>query len=122
MKFLLDQDVYEITNLFLKRLGHDVVKVSDIGLSTAQDEDLLSVAINLKRVFITRDRDFGALVFLHNIKTGVIYLRINPANIKACHTQLLNSLKSYEENALNQLFIVIESGRYRVRKLHNEKN
>lgn len=44
MRFLLDQDVYAATALFLAGLGHDVVPVARIGLSQASDEDLLKTA------------------------------------------------------------------------------
>ncbi len=44
MKFLLDQDVYAVTLRFLSGLGHDVVPVAQIGLSRADDSDLLREA------------------------------------------------------------------------------
>jgi predicted nuclease of predicted toxin-antitoxin system len=46
MRFLLDQDVYAATAQFLATLGHDVVRVAQVGLSQAADEDLLTVAKN----------------------------------------------------------------------------
>lgn len=62
MKFLLDQDVYAVTARFLIRSEHDVVLASEIGMSEADDEDLLKKAQEQERIFITRDRDFGHLV------------------------------------------------------------
>ena len=44
MKFLLDQDVYPATARCLSDLGHDVVPVAQVGLSQADDEELLKVA------------------------------------------------------------------------------
>ena len=44
MRLLLDQDVYAATARHLKSLGHDVVRVSEIGLSRAKDEALLEVS------------------------------------------------------------------------------
>ena len=44
MKLLLDQDVYAITERYLRDLGHDVLPVADIGGSRASDEALLSIA------------------------------------------------------------------------------
>lgn len=41
MKFLFDQDVYAVTARFIRGLGYDVVLAADIGLSRADDEDLL---------------------------------------------------------------------------------
>jgi len=59
MKFLLDQDVYAVTARFLSDLGHDVVPVAQVGLSQADDQDLLRMAQEQGRIFVTRDRDFG---------------------------------------------------------------
>ena len=64
MTLLLDQDVYEITCRFLRRLGHDVVKASALGFAGASDIDLLAAASERGRILVTRDRDFGELVFL----------------------------------------------------------
>ncbi len=78
MKFLLDQDTYAGTLRFFGGLGHDVVPVAQIGLSQADDETLLRLAHQQGRIFVTRDRDFGNLVFVKFIETGVLYLRMTP--------------------------------------------
>lgn len=44
MKFLLDQDIYAATARFLDQLKHDVLQIGRIGLSQADDEELLKVA------------------------------------------------------------------------------
>jgi len=54
MKFLLDQDVYASTMRFLRDLGHDVIPVAQVGLSQASDEQLLRIAQEQNRVFVTR--------------------------------------------------------------------
>ncbi len=64
MRFLLDQDVFVITMKFLRDLGHDVVPVAQLGLSQADDSILLKKAQEKKRLFVSRDRDFGSLVFV----------------------------------------------------------
>jgi hypothetical protein len=40
MKFLLDQDVYALTEHFLHEQGHDVVTASGLGLSRVLDSEL----------------------------------------------------------------------------------
>ena len=56
MKFLLDQDVYALTEGFLRELGYDVVTAAELGLSRSTDSDLLKTAGEQKRIFVTRDR------------------------------------------------------------------
>ena len=117
MKFLLDQDVYAATARFLVELGHDVVLVSKIGLAKASDSDLLKVAQEQNRIFMTRDRDFGGLVFVHALGAGVIYLRIMPSAQNAVHRELANLLKCHTETELLKAFSVVEPGRHRFRRL-----
>lgn len=119
MNFLLDQDVYAATARFLIQLGHDVVLVAKIGLSRASDSDLLQTANEQNRIFVTRDRDFGYLVFIRFQGTGVIYLRMLPTTQNAVHQELARVLGEYSEDEFHQAFVVVEPGRHRFRKLTN---
>ncbi|MBM4045617.1 MAG: hypothetical protein FJ279_10915 [Planctomycetes bacterium] len=117
MRFLLDQDVYATTARFLAGLGHDVVLIAQIGLSQADDEDLLRVAREQGRIFVTRDRDFGKLVFVNALGAGVLYLRILPSVQTTVHRELESVVNTYSEEALRKAFVVIEPGGHRFRKL-----
>jgi len=117
MKFLTDQDVYAKTVRFLKELGHDVITASEIDMSRADDSDLLRTAHDKNRIFITRDRDFGGLVFIEKLGSGVIYLRILPSTMDLIHQELKRVLNEYSEEKLHSAFVVVEAGRYRYRKV-----
>ena len=104
MKFLLDQ-------------GYYVMTASELGLSRAQDTELLKIAGKQERVFITRDRDYGNLVFVQHAGCGVIYLRILPSNLKEVHAELKKVLEIYEEDILAKSFVVVEKNRHRFRKI-----
>ncbi len=117
MKLLLDQDVYELTARFLIGLNHDVVRVAELGMARATDEENLNKAIELNRIFVTRDRDYGNLVFVKEIRSGVLYLRILPSNINLVHAELERVLDLYEETELKSAFVVIEAGKHRFRKI-----
>lgn len=67
MKLLVDHDVYGITVEFLKNQGHNVLCAKEVGLSRASDEELLNWAKENKRILVTRDKGFGALVFVNRI-------------------------------------------------------
>jgi len=41
MRFLTDQDIYQITVNQLREWGHDVMTVKELGLQQASDESLL---------------------------------------------------------------------------------
>ncbi len=92
MRLLLDQDVYAVTARFLIDAGHDVVLVSQLGLSQASDEEILRTAQEQNRILITRDRNYGNLVFVRAIGTSVIYLRILATTVNAAHNELTRIL------------------------------
>ena len=117
MKLLLDQDVYAITTRHLRDQGHDVATAADVDSSQASDETLLNIAHQQGRLFVTRDRDFGGLVFVRDFGAGVIYLRSSPSTIHAVHEELDRVLQSYTEADLQTAFVVVEPGRHRFRRL-----
>jgi predicted nuclease of predicted toxin-antitoxin system len=117
MRFLLDQDVYAATACFLSDLGHDVIPAARMGLAEAGDEDILRIAQEENRLFVTRDRDFGHLVFVEGLGAGVLYLRILPSTQNAVHSELGRVLDTYSENELRGAFVVIEPDGHRIRRL-----
>lgn len=115
MKFLLDQDIYATTARYILSLGHNVVLVAQLGLSQAQDEELLKIAQEQGRLFVTRDRDFGHLVFVKELGSGVLYLRMLPSTQNAVHDELQRVLRSYSGRELIKAFVVIEPSGHRIR-------
>jgi predicted nuclease of predicted toxin-antitoxin system len=114
---MLDQDVYVITARFLRGLDHDLITAADLGVSRAADEELLAIAQEHKRLFMTRDRDFGGLVFVRALGAGIVYLRILPSTVNAVHAELERVLQSYSEEDLHKAFVVVEPGRHRFRRI-----
>jgi len=116
MRFLLDQDVYAITARFLSDAGHDVVLVSQIDLSQASDEEILRTAQEQNRILVTRDRDYGNLVFVRAIGCGVLYLQVLPSTVNSVHDELARVIQSYSEKELAGAFVVVEPYGHRFRK------
>jgi predicted nuclease of predicted toxin-antitoxin system len=116
MKFLIDQDVYAATAKFLADNLHDVVLVRQLGLSEAKDEEVLKTAQDLNRILVTRDRDYGNLIFVRELGSGVIYLRILPNTVNSVHSELSRVLQNYSEQELTGAFVVVEPNGYRFRK------
>ena len=103
----------------LRSLGHDVVTAADEGLAQASDCEILGFAQRQHRILVTRDRDFGGLVFVQSLGAGVIYLRTSPAAIDAIHAELTKVLAAYGEADLHKAFVVVEVGRHRFRHLRS---
>jgi len=118
MRFLADHDVYAVTVEWLRQQGHDVVTAKDLGMQQATDENLLAKAKELDRLFLSRDKDFGALVFLHAAGfSGVIFLRVTPITIEEVHNELHRLLSEQTEGELKTLYCVIEPHRHCIRHL-----
>ena len=117
MRFLLDQDVYAVTVRFLAGMGHDITLAAQLRLSRATDEQLLAVAREQGRILVTRDRDFGALVFVNVLGAGILYLRMLPSTQNSVHEELARVLQSYSDEELKKAFVVVEAGGHRFRKL-----
>lgn len=115
MKLLLDQDVYAGTARLLEEAGHEVTRVAELELAMADDSTLLKVARERESVLVTRDRDYGYLVFVERLRTGVIYLRMQPTTMGVVHRELVRVLESYPFDRLMASFAVVEPGQHRIR-------
>ncbi len=117
MKFLLDQDVYALTRIFLAELGLDITTAGQLGFSHTPDHELLDEARRLNRILVTRDRDFGALVHSRQLGGGVICLRVLPTTVRSVHEELQRVLEHYSERDILGAFVVVEPGRHRFRRV-----
>ena len=86
-------------------------------MSRASDTTLLGRASQEGRILVTRDKDFGGLVFVERLGKGVILLRTNPSTLPATHAELSRVLGTYSEAELASAFVVVEPGQHRFRKL-----
>lgn len=117
MLLLSDQDVYQTTVEFLRARGHDVVTAADLGLSTALDPELLRQATAMGRLFLTRDKGYGALVFLEEEDhAGVLLLRGSPDSMPAVHLQLGRLLDEQPVERLRNCLGAITPNGYRLRR------
>ena len=113
----MDQDVYAATVQLLRDRDHDVATAAQLGLSRASDVTLLQTAKAQDRILVTRDRDFGNLVIVRGLTTGVLYLRLLPSTLVAVHAELERVLAQHNEAVLLRAFVVIEPARHRLRRL-----
>lgn len=118
MRLLADEDVYFPTVVLLRQNGHDVVTVYDVGLSSTPDHEILRHALNTQRIMLTRDSDYGTLTYFQQMpSSGIIFLRMNPHSAPQVHSELLRILAEHAEEELRSLFVVVEPGRHRIRRL-----
>lgn len=81
-RLLLDQGLPRFAGALLSQAGWDVIHVSDIGMSRANDIDILQRARVEQRVCVTLDADFHALLATGN-ERGPSVLRIRREGLDA---------------------------------------
>jgi predicted nuclease of predicted toxin-antitoxin system len=117
MKFLLDENIDARLIPFLSNLGHNVASVGQDYFYDMFDEDVLAMAYQEHRIFLTNDRDFGELIFHRHLPhSGVILFRLAPedANIHLRKERLQHVLRNYSDQLHH--FLVVTPKRVRVRK------
>ena len=94
MRLLSDQDVYAATVQYRRKLGLDVATAAEKGMSRFEDAELLRIAQAEGRVFLTRDRDFGGLVFVRSLVRASCTSGCFPRRWQAVHAELGVSSRS----------------------------
>lgn len=111
-KILLDQMFDRAVLARLRELGYDVLAVSEIGMSTADDAEIVQWAITHDRTVITLDDHFGDWSVLPlSAHAGVIRLKLNPTTTANTLNLLVPFLAANTERDFkNHLVIVRQSG------------
>ena len=115
MNFLTDENIgLEVVN-YLREIGHDVISAIEESPS-ADDTFLLKKAFRQKRILITSDKDFGALIYKESLPhKGVILLRLVDETNASKIRVLLNLFRVYGTK-LQGNFTVVTETLVRIRK------
>lgn len=104
---------------FIDRLsadGFDVFLIRE-QLSGISDYEVAAFAQNKQGLIITEDKDFGELVFAHNIRgISVVFLRYDKADLEQVTESLLQIVGEYSGRPDNY-FITITATRIRISQL-----
>jgi predicted nuclease of predicted toxin-antitoxin system len=116
LRFLLDENVPVDLAAVLAAAGHDALPLPT-EMRSADDAKVLALAARQRRVLITLDRDFGALVFLHAQRPppAVVLIRMRAVELVARLQAVARAIISAA--ATPRSFIVIEHNGVRVRPL-----
>jgi predicted nuclease of predicted toxin-antitoxin system len=120
VRWLADEWVAAPLVALLRAHGHDVLYVAEaaVGLS---DADVIALALREKRLLLTEDKDFGDLVFRRERTVpGVALMRIGSETPTLKTTCLAAAIERYAEGLFGR-YTVIEEGRFRSRRLWNER-
>lgn len=111
MRFHVDECLSPALAAWLRSLGHNAVSQHDVGKSEL-DPAVLARAVAEDRVLITRDNDFGELVYRDRMEhRGVLTLRFAEESPEALAEQLRGLMTSPNVDKLrNRITTMDESG------------
>jgi predicted nuclease of predicted toxin-antitoxin system len=118
LKLLADMNISPHTVVFLRNLGHDVVRVNEVLPASASDQSIVELARIDARVILTQDLDFSALIALTGSKhPSAITLRLSSSRVPTVNQLLEKLLPHLEVDAESGCLITIEDHGFRRRSL-----
>ena len=103
---------------FLRQIGHDVVHVREVNLQSAADDVVADRARADSRIILTFDLDFGEVLALGILdRPSVVIFRLADERPESVNAHLAPVLAERVIELESGALILVEDGRYRVRKL-----
>lgn len=118
MKFLLDECISARLAPLVAEAGHDVVHVSDRGLTGHVDEEVLSAARDAERVVVSADTDVGELLAKQGLALPslVLFRQGNRGPMHQAAT-LLDNLDYVGKDLASGAIVVFTDDNIRIRNL-----
>jgi len=118
MRLFADLHISPVTVTFLRSLGHDVVRVTDVLPPNASDEVIVGQARRDSRIILTQDLDFSRLIALSGQLTpSLICLRLASSRVEYVNDLLAEVLPLLEVEGVDAAIITVEDSVIRRRSL-----
>lgn len=118
MRFLIDADLPRSVSDVVRSYGHEAVDVRDVGLGTAQDQEIALYAQMEKLCLLTGDYDFSNIRnYPPSNYSGIVVLHI-PRNTTSDYIVALVDSFFQNDSLLQQLpgkLAIVEAGQVRMR-------
>ena len=118
MNILLDQGVPRSAAMLLGAAGFDAVHTGEIGLATAPDSAVLQAARDGKRILVTLDADFHALLARSGAASpSVIRIRIERLRGEQVAAIVQTLIHRCRDDLERGAAVTVQQARVRVRRL-----
>jgi len=118
MNLLLDMNIPQVWEAFLRDAGHVAMHWSRLGDIRAEDAEIMRWAKTHEQVILTHDLDFGALLYHTNARApSVVQIRAEHIVPQVMGAAVLYALTAVEQPLKKGALVTIDPRRHRVRVL-----
>jgi predicted nuclease of predicted toxin-antitoxin system len=119
MRFLLDHNLSPKVAEPLRTAGHDVTVAREVGLSRATDEVVIATARLERRVLVSADTDFGAILALSGATTPSFLLMRRASNQRPAEQAalILDNLDAIADDLDAGAIVVLGEATLRIHRL-----
>jgi len=118
MRLLADLHIAPRTVEFLRTLGHDVCRVTDLLPANASDKEIVERAEQEHCTILTQDLDFSSIIALSGRRTpSLLSLRLNSSKVELVNVVLQRMLPVLASDLEQGALVTIEDQRIRMRRL-----
>ncbi len=118
MRFLADMGISPITVQFLMGLEYDATYLSEQGLHSMPDPDILQKARDEGRILLTHDLDFGDILAASGDQLpSVIIFRLHSMRPDSVNMYLTRVIYEFEDSLGDGAIISVTEGQIRCRQL-----
>jgi predicted nuclease of predicted toxin-antitoxin system len=112
LRLYLDQMLQTKVVQVLRRAGYDVLRATETGQSRADDQEILRLAINQKRILVTLDEHFGDWAVLPLTEHfGVVRVKVNPTTSENILNILIPFLERISPKEIQNHLVIVSASR-----------
>ncbi|MCG2810703.1 MAG: DUF5615 family PIN-like protein [Candidatus Aminicenantes bacterium] len=112
LRLYLDQMLPTSVAPVLGQAGYDVLRASETGQSRADDQEILRIAIDQRRILITLDEHFGDWAVLPlSEHFGVIRVKVNPTTSDSILKILIPFLQRISSIQIQNHLVILSTNR-----------
>ncbi len=118
MRLLADLHIAPRTVEFLRTLGHDVCRVTDLLPANASGQAIVERAAQEHRIILTQDLDFSSIIALSGRPgPSLLSLRLTSSKVELVNSVLQRILPILESDLEHGSIVTVEDQRIRLRRL-----
>jgi predicted nuclease of predicted toxin-antitoxin system len=118
MRLLLDQGTPRSAAALLRQAGFDAIHTAEIGMAKAADAEILARALTDRRIVVTLDADFHALLAVSGARNpSIIRFRLEGLRAEEFSVVLQNVMDRCHDDLEAGAVVSVQENRVRVRHL-----